>query len=474
MGDVEHEWVNDEYEDAELGDRRRSNRLVLMAQAMAESPATSFPKVFTEDADLEGAYRFFNNRRISPESILRPHVMRTIERVGDSDAVLAIHDSTLMAYRAGGKRKGLHSLRKGEQEFLAHVTLAVSAEGARQPLGVLGLSGQKKERRNGRKPTIHRKDKSEFPSDYDRWLERIQDVESLPFKEGQLIHVADREADDYELLGEIIALGSRFVIRSSHNRRLAPDVHEEEKLHDVLASAEVVAKRSILISSRLGNERGPDSLKAHPAREGRKAEVEILKAKATIKRPECPKTEGLEEGIEINLVHVREPQPPEGQPAVDWLLLTTEAIASVEDVERVVDIYRTRWLIEEYFKALKSGCSYEKRQLSTLHALTNALALFAPIAWRQLLMRSAAQEHQDAPASTVFTQDELFVLKAKARKRCLLPENPTVRDAFLSIAALGGHLKRNGPPGWKTLNSGYEDFMKWMIGFYLAKNSSEI
>jgi hypothetical protein len=286
--------------------------------------------------------------------------------------------------------------------------------------------------------------------------------------------VADREADDYELLGEIIALGSRFVIRSSHNRRLAPDVHEEEKLHDVLASAEVVAKRSILISSRLGNERGPDSLKAHPAREGRKAEVEILKAKATIKRPECPKTEGLEEGIEINLVHVREPQPPEGQPAVDWLLLTTEAIASVEDVERVVDIYRARWLIEEYFKALKSGCSYEKRQLSTLHALTNALALFAPIAWRQLLMRSAAQEHQDAPASTVFTQDELFVLKAKARKRCLLPENPTVRDAFLSIAALGGHLKRNGPPGWKTLNSGYEDFMKWMIGFYLAKNSSEI
>ena len=74
----------------------------------------------------------------------------------------------------------------------------------------------------------------------------------------------------------------------------------------------------------------------------------------------------------------------------------------------------------------------------------------------------------------MFTQDELYVLNAKARKRCLLPENPTVRDAFLSIAALGGHLKRNGPPGWKTLNSGYEDFMKWMIGFYLAKNSSEI
>jgi hypothetical protein len=71
-----------------------------MAQAMAESPATSFPKVFTEDADLEGAYRFFNNRRINPESILRPHVMRTIERVGKSDSVLAIHDSTLMAYRA--------------------------------------------------------------------------------------------------------------------------------------------------------------------------------------------------------------------------------------------------------------------------------------------------------------------------------------------------------------------------------------
>jgi hypothetical protein len=103
MRDVEHEWVNDEYEDAELEDGRRSNPLVLMARAMAERPATSFPKVFAEDADLEGAYRFFNNRRITPESILRPHVIRTIERIGSSDSVLAIQYSTLSELEESGR-----------------------------------------------------------------------------------------------------------------------------------------------------------------------------------------------------------------------------------------------------------------------------------------------------------------------------------------------------------------------------------
>jgi hypothetical protein len=465
--DVEHEWVGEEFEDGELGDRRLNNRMVLLAQGVAESPDRSFPKTFEDPADLEGAYRFFNNRKVTPEGILKPHILRTIERSRDDKTVLAIHDSTLMTYRAGGKRTGMSELRKGEQQFLAHVTLAVAGDGSREPLGVIGLSGQKKEKTAGKKQAHRRESREEFASDYDRWLDRIREVEALPFVEGQLLHVADREADDYELLAEILALRGRFVIRSSHNRRLC-EGHEKEHLRELLIEAKVVSERRFQISTRSVKNRGPDSLRTHPAREGREAQVEIAVAKATVKRPRCEKTRGLPEGVEINVVHVRELSPPPGEPAVDWLLLTTEPVATSEQAERVVDIYRTRWLIEEYFKALKTGCAYEKRQLASLRALTNALALFAPIAWRHLLIRSQAQQNSQAPATTIFSEDELYVLRAKARRR-RLPEDPTVEDAYLSLAGLGGHLKRNGPPGWKSLSDGYDCLMKWMTGFYLAK-----
>ncbi len=123
------------------------------------------------------------------------------------------------------------------------------------------------------------------------------------------------------------------------------------------------------------------------------------------------------------------------RPAVEWRLATT-----------VVDAYGARWRIEEYFKALKTGCALEKRQLETLDALLNALGLFIPIAWNLLRLRVLSRQEQ--PASKVLSSTQLKVLRASSKKE--LPDRLTVRDAMLAIAKLGGHLKRNGDPGWIT------------------------
>ena len=105
----------------------------------------------------------------------------------------------------------------------------------------------------------------------------------------------------------------------------------------------------------------------------------------------------------MNVVRVWETDPPRGQPAVQWVLLTSEKIGSAAALQRVVDIYRKRWLIEEYFKALKTGCSLEKRQVGSFDALQKVRALLAPIAYRLLRLRALHRHAEDAPPQPAST-----------------------------------------------------------------------
>ena len=170
------------------------------------------------------------------------------------------------------------------------------------------------------------------------------------------------------------------------------------------------------------------------------------------------------------MVHVTEPTPTEGEPAVEWRLWTTEPVDSAADVLAVVDAYRCRWTIEEYFKALKTGCAIESRQLETHDALVNALALFVPVAWRLLMLRTLSQDSTQQPATSVLTPVQLRCLAGALRKlkRPPLPEQPTVRDAMLGVAGLGGHIKNNGDPGWIVLGRGLDKLLTIEVGYRLA------
>ena len=155
--------------------------------------------------------------------------------------------------------------------------------------------------------------------------------------------------------------------------------------------------------------------------------------------------------IELNLVRVWEIDPPPGQPSVDWMLWTTEPVRTVAQMRKVVDFYRTRWVIEEYFKALKTGCQLEKRQLESFQTLTTALAIFAPVAWKLLLVRSITHSHPTCPPTSVLTPVQVEYLEKKYGQPLL-----NAREALLVTARLGGHLRQNGEPGWQTLGRGYE------------------
>jgi hypothetical protein len=180
--------------------------------------------------------------------------------------------------------------------------------------------------------------------------------------------------------------------------------------------------------------------------------------------------------LELNAVRVFEPAPPMGETPVEWRLWTTDPVETAEQVLAVVDAYRCRWLIEEYFKALKSGCAIEKRQLESSAGLQNVVALFAPIAWRLLDIRTVSRDAAETPADQVLTKVQLTCLRValKSRGRPPLPPNPTARDAMLGIAGLGGHIKNNGDPGWIVLGRGLDKLLAFEEGYRLATAQDEM
>lgn len=136
----------------------------------------------------------------------------------------------------------------------------------------------------------------------------------------------------------------------------------------------------------------------------------------------------------------------------------------------MVDDYRSRWLIEEFFKGIKTGCQFEKLQLSTGPALILALVIYAAVAWRLLLLRWLDRNEPDAPAPRVLTPAQLATLTAVCKmKYTALPKNPTVHHVLSAIATIGGHVRNNGPPGWLVIGRGFDQLLAMEVGYLAAR-----
>lgn len=431
-----------EYMGAELGDKRRSARLVQLAEQMGRMPSASFPKAL-EVSELEGAYRLLRNPAVGAEEMLVPHVEATLARIGDQ-TVLAVHDTTTMSFRADGKRRGFaYDASTKTQQFWTHVTLAVAADGTRRPYGVLRVS-------------------SDIKIDHNRWRIHVEDVSKFG---RDVVHLMDREADDYALFAALVADDERFVIRLEHDRVLSKRAREATlRLTDTVQGAQCIERR-VTLGTR-AEPQGSKQRRVHPARKGREALLTIATARVRLQRPRNQR-KSLPDALELTFVRAWERNPPPGEKHVDWMLITSEP-ADIEAAVRAVDWYRARWMVEEFFKALKTGCAIEQRQLETFDALTKAVALFAPIAWHLLLIRHDARHAPDRRAVDVLSSDQLAALRAASRRP--IPEQPTARDVALAIAALGGHLRNNGEPGWLTLARGYDHLRLIALGWTLARS----
>jgi hypothetical protein len=453
-----------EYRGVSFGDARLERRLLRLAASLSVAPAASFPVAANDDAELEATYRFLNNERVTAEEIMRPHQARTVERCRAADVVVVAHDTSEFNFGKSGREDLGHVGRGKSFGFYGHFALAVARGELREPLGVLGFEIHSRDGTKG-KGRGHRTLQADPGNESKRWLKMVERA-AVALDGCESIHVMDREADSYALMGNLVAGEHRFVIRMAGDKRAIDDV-DDETVGAKLAGAGTLAERDVPVSAR-GRNLLPSYRKGHPERAARTAKLDVTSTQVTLIRPDSS-SKSPHKTLLLNVVHVIEREPPEGEVAVEWRLWTTEPITTAKEVLAVVDAYRCRWMIEEYFKALKTGCAIESRQLETHDGLVNALAIYVPVAWRLLRLRTLSRD-KDSPATKALTDVQLRCLAGalKQTRRPQLPSNPTVRDAMLGVAGLGGHIKNNGDPGWIVLGRGLDKLLAIEVGFRLA------
>jgi hypothetical protein len=434
-----------------------------VTEHLIDRVGASLPRAMRDGAELEAAYRLLGSEHVLPDAVMAPHIAATVERVVAEQVAYCIMDTTELRF-GGDARKGLGPLQGNDRGFLAHFALAVACDGSRLPLGILNLETiVRPEIPKGRRGT--KKSRGASDSESLKWSRGVVAAEEAVGGRAQLIHLMDREADIYELLAELTSRSSRFVVRVAQNR-VAEDEEGLGKLFDLLQSAGEVFTRDVPLSRRLR------ATKQHPRRSERRATLSFASRPLTIRRPPSADRK-WPAALTLNFVHVFEKQPPAGETAIDWKLVTSEPCETQRKIEAVADAYRTRWVIEELNKALKTGCGIEQCQLESIGAILTLLAMMLPIAVQLLALRSLAEMSKSALALGFLSSTQLRVLRAMS-KRVKLGDNPTAEQALLAIAALGGHLKNNGSPGWIVLIRGFQDLLRYVEAWEVLKTGPEI
>lgn len=455
-------------------------RFNVTADRLGRNPQLSLPQALG-GSGYKGLMRALNNPRVAQAELLDAVYRETIERIEPGEELLSVEDTTDLIFGGSRGRKGLPRLEAKGTGFRAHIALCVrmnelvDGNSRHDVLGVLDLEqivrDEKTKASANRTSTQRYQDPNKESL---RWHRTVERAERLVAGRASLIHVRDREADDYVQLCAMVHSGQRFVQRMRVPRRLAePPEHDPtaRKIDEAVRTLEGVCEREVHLSPRgqgKFDRRPAADRQKHPARRGRQARLRFEACSICVRRPnDVSVSLQLPDSLRINVVHVREVDVPPGEQAVEWYLLTGEPIVTVEQVERVVDIYRARWLIEEFNKALQTGCQYEKLQMETADRLWSMLAFYCPIATNLLALRTLAHRDTEASAEQILDEDEIEVLRAdnpKLRSRPI-----SVQMAVLLIARIGGHFSHNGPPGWLTLLRGMVTLRERAEGWRLAR-----
>jgi hypothetical protein len=449
--------VREELAGVSLGDPRREARALAIADRLASAPESTLPEAMGDRAMLEALYRHLSSDDVTFEALLTQHVARTAARCAAEAALYAIHDTTVCTFPGDTLRSGLGRVNGTKQGFYAHTTLAVSADGKRVPLGLLGCELFT---RDGERP-IGEGESRRWQRGVDGACERVGDA-------GKIIHVADRESDMYWHLVSMLETGQRFIVRASQDRLVELGGNQAKPLFETLRETRPDYEMNVPVAARRRAVRWTDDLRRFPVRDERVARLSFAALPVTLRRPRTAPRK-LAAKIGVNVVHVFEVGPPPGERPIEWLLLTTEPVDSDAAIAKVVEGYRTRWTIEEYFKTVKTGCAFEARQLESFKTLSNLLAYSLILAYAMLLMRALARTDAHVPAGALLSDDQILCLGLMTKRKT--GKLKSARDVLDGIAELGVHLRSNGDPGWRVLSRGWKKLLDFEAAYQAMKGA---
>lgn len=436
-------WIKNELASISLGDKRLNWRLQDTAEKLASRPTVSINQACDDWADTKASYRLFANKKTSAEKILGVHQVRTKERMAGQRVVLVAQDTSYLDYSHHPSKEGMGPIGTEQQTLsglVMHSSLAMTPAGL--PLGI--LSQQLWAREKSAKPLTpaERKKVPIEEKESIKWLNTIDESDKFIPEGTQCVYVGDREADIFELFQHPRRHLSDLLVRAAQDRAICqPEVGR--------------------LWHHLERRPGEGQLKVHvPERQGtpkREAIVTVRFDNITLRTPERLRSRLLD--CPLYAVLAQEETPPPDVEPLCWLLLTTVPVRSFAEAHERIQWYCHRWQIEVYHKILKSGCRVEQTQLASTDRLLPFLALFAIIAWRIFWMTFLARHAPDAPCTAFLAAAEWQALYAFTHKTASLPPSlPTVQQATLWIAKLGGFLARqhDGFPGVTVFWRGWQ------------------
>jgi hypothetical protein len=446
-------WVEKQFGSCQLGNSLRTRRLQIVARQMLSQPEQSLPMQNPVWSDLKSAYRLFDNERVTFDAVAEQHWRQT--RQTKPGRYLLISDTTDINQFSHKATTGLGMLGDGIGRGLQlHNCLVYNCEhklieGAAGALIHYRTKARKGETRMQR---LRRNRESQL------WGNLVDKVGKAP-QGCQWIHVFDRGGDNFEAMCHIQLSGCDWVIRASKlNRTIIKENGEKSSLKDALDEALVVGSYELNLRSR-------------PGVRARRAQIEVSVLRVTFPKP-CHHSKWVKEcGIDeltMNVVQVQEINAPAGVTPIRWVLLTSLPVDAFEDVWQVIEDYENRWLVEEYHKVLKTGCSVERHALRTADRLEPLIGLISIIGIRLFQLKLIGRSQPEAKAATHVPSSWLKCLKFVRPK--LKITGMSVYTFFREIAKLGGFLGRrgDGEPGWQTVWRGYKRLHALLDGMALA------
>jgi len=444
---------------AKLGDRRRSKRLATAFDQMRCHPGGTLPDKLSSPADLKALYRLCASKHVTHEAVITAMRSYTRQRIAEEDGpILVLHDATELDYTAlESLTSDLGQIGKGTHRgYICQNVLAVSATTG----AVLGLLDQilhcRDEVPEGQTLVEHRNRKTRES------LLWINGSKELP-KDLRLVDVADQGASTFEFIEQESQSGRRFVIRNGKVRKVYGGhlpTGTRQYLKEYAESLPELGRFTMDVQAQKGRK----------ARTG--AEFAIRGGPILLLPPHAKYGLHGDDPLPLYVVYASEVStPPKGAKPLTWMLITNEPIHDFEDGWRVVEWYERRWVIEEYHKAMKTGCRIEDLQFTAVERLNPAIALLSAVALTLLNLRDASRrpDAHTRPATMLFAVDYVEVLSYWRFGK--LRHDLTVHDFFFALARLGGHQnrKRDHRPGWLILWRGWTKLQQMLDGYLVAQ-----
>ena len=444
-GDIS--WTVEEFSKVNLQDKRLNKRCQKIASDLEQQPTEPINQACEDWTDTKAAYRFFDNPKVSPEKIVRPHSQRTVKRMKAYALVLAIQDTTFLNYTHHPHTEGLGVLggkkELGQRGFGVHTTLAATPQG--QPLGVLTHQYFERPMEETLQPRVRAQQLPIEEKESYRWVEAFEKTIELTPEGVQVVTVCDREGGIYEMFTLAQKRQASLLVRASADRRL------DEEAESLWVKTESQRTTGTLTVHITGNDK----------RQERQATVSVRFCTVTLRPPWRPQQKKLPP-VTLTAILVREENPPADiKEPIEWLLLTNTPVTDFDQAVQVIEWYCCRWQIEIFHKIIKSGCRVEDCRLQTAARLKNYIALMCVVAWRLQWLTYINRTDPLSPCTTILTTIEWQALYMRIHKTSVLPKTiPSTHQAIRWIAQLGGFLgrKSDGEPGivviwrgWKRL-----------------------